>query len=438
MQDNYSNIDDEFLESGWDHMKALLDKEMPVKDDKRRYFWFFTTGILALSLIAFVIWKQYQPNQASPEERSAIPVASVIQDLVPVNTAPTGDKGTSDELLPIHESSLNTIQEAHEGSEEIAQAPVQKVIQTKQKLTFDAPIAIQQVEPNTVFKHDELVEISPVSYTKENEIDIIDESLFTEMLASKAVAFEKVSNIPGLQIGQLSLSEQKHFPARLNGPVKFRQASPLSFGLQASYVLGNMLAYEGASVGLVSKFKLNRRFTLRSGFDFSFFKSQHNIKSWFRSNENALVLRERIITKGSSSASEILKSVDKSVLLELPIELDYKILPALSVSGGLKLGYLMNASGDNLHLSDDNPPSVKINDTYPLDEGFIQRPYLSVKTGAHYSLTDQIDIDMSYTQSLGSFVSEKATIENESYSRNISNNRKNAFSYLSMGLSYDF
>jgi len=438
MQDNYSNIDDEFLESGWEHMRALLDKEMPVKDDRRAYFWFFTTGILAFSLIAFVIWKQYQPNQATPEERSAIPVASVIEDLVPVNTAPTGEKSTGDELLPIHETSITNINEAHESIEAVAQAPVKRAVQAKQKVTFEAPVAVQQVETQAVFHSDESPEIAAASYTKENELDILDETLFTEMVASKAVAFEEVSHIPGLQINQLSLNKQNHFPVSMNGPVKFRQVSPLSFGLQASYVLGNVLAYEGASVGLVSKFKLNRRFSLRSGFDLSFFKSQHNIKSWFRNNDNALVLRERIITKGSSSASEILKSVDKSVLLELPIELEYKLLPALSVSGGLKLGYLMNASGDNLHLSDDNPPSVKINDTYPLDEGFIQRPYLSVKTGAHYSLTDLINLDVSYTQSLGSFVSDKATIENEAYSRNVSNNRKNAFSYLSMGLSYDF
>ncbi len=438
MQDNYSNIDDEFLESGWDHMRTLLDKEMPVKDERRGYFWFFTTGILAFSLIAFVIWKQYQPKQGTPEERSAIPVASVIQDVVPVNTDPSGEKGSNDVLLPIHETSIKVSQEKPEIEEFVAQVPTRKESLVKQAITAEAPVVMDVIENNELVYHDYSINTKTASFIKTDQLDVLDETKHDKMMAFNEVSFEKISNIPGLQIDQLTLNEYKPFPKSMNTPVKFRQVSPLSFGLQASYVLGNMLAYEGASVGLVSKLKLNRRFSLRSGFDLSFFKSQHNIKSWLRSNDNALVLRERIITKGSSSASEILKSVDKSVLLELPIELDYKLLSTLSISGGLKLGYLLNASGDNLHLSDDNPPSVKINDTYPLDEGFIHRSYLSLKTGAHYSLTDQINIDLSYTQSLGSFVSDKAAIENEAYDRNVANNRKNAFSYLSMGLSYDF
>ena len=442
MQDNYSNIDDESLESGWEHMRSLLDKEMPIKDDRRAYFWYFASGLFVLSMIAFFIWNQSEIKLSEPADSSAIPVASIIKDQVPLNTNPSGVKGAQEALLPIHESSLNIKDVVMPNSKASLVDVVpntfseqNEIAQVSSSVLFEA----EQIEKTGIVKQREIIAHSTQHFdVSDSKAKMSDYSLILKAVASNEVSFESVAHIPSLELNQIALNEVHIKPISFDDPIKFRQASPLSLGMQASYVLGNMLAYEGVSIGLVSKFKLNRKFSIRSGVDLSFFKSQHNIKSWFRNNDSALMLEERVISKSSSSAGEILKSVDKSTLLELPIEVEYKLMPILSISTGLKLGYLLNASGDNLHLSDDNPPSVKINDTYPLDEGFIQRPYLSVKTGAHYSLTPELNLDLSYTQSLGSFVSDKVVVENEAYDRNISNNRKNAFSYLSMGLSYEF
>ncbi len=74
MQDNNTHKDKNFTDRAWREMHALLDQEMPVKDKKRRFaFWWYAGGIaVAASLVGLWLINFPQENTAGLNENIAI------------------------------------------------------------------------------------------------------------------------------------------------------------------------------------------------------------------------------------------------------------------------------------------------------------------------------------------------------------------------------
>lgn len=80
MQDNY-NIDEQFINQGWEDMERLLDQEMPVQRKKRRllaWWWWGTATAATIALLAVVVYQSVLPNEIVLDE---IPDTKEIEEL---------------------------------------------------------------------------------------------------------------------------------------------------------------------------------------------------------------------------------------------------------------------------------------------------------------------------------------------------------------------
>ncbi len=99
MDKEKQHIDTKFIDQSWDNMSDLLDKEMPVQKRKRRFFWMWFLGLVAILMVGFAyqfhlalnqpIVPKTQTDKVAKVAKVEMPTINIATELKDKKTTPT-------------------------------------------------------------------------------------------------------------------------------------------------------------------------------------------------------------------------------------------------------------------------------------------------------------------------------------------------------------
>ncbi len=363
MQDKNTHIDGEFTDQAWQEMQAILDQEMPVRNKKRRFvFWWYTGGIaVAASLIG--LWIVHVPDENIIEINNNITAETILkptEQTEPLNN----DLLTSENKVNNHSSNKKTAQK-----------------NTEKKLKDIDPEKIQ----NTAFTEKE-------SYANtldiqldnpESQVDYINEKIIDDQIGSSKNRLET----PGLIAVSPVRAVKYDSEVQPSIPVSINKKKPFNLIVQGSALFRNDNHARGLGANILASIPIGKNnFSIETGLGYAYISqplsflielqetdlgsgsgSFEAITDVAYSNVSFLDLSNDLSANFPNAArTEQLDRLDLHYL-QLPVMLSYRI-KRLRFSAGMQAGLLLVAS------SGGNFNGGVLNFINSYDEEFISQP----------------------------------------------------------------
>ncbi len=316
-------FDEQFIDESWERMRALLDKEMPVKDKRRRLVPIIWIPAAAASVAFFIIagswwFRQYQEH-INDSLRANHVIANVYHNAI---TEPPCDEAM--QTAPI--ASL--------------QLPRQ---QPMKSTTFDATAALQETAQPIVSPSSEA---TPFIATTTIQISEDNNRIVPSEKASHTAYISHVEQIESLHhsltTAALTTTPDLKMPSTKPAP----RQSAWQVGLEIAGFSNGYVAMSGYAGGALidAPTIAGESMNVRTGVNYSA-RSQH-----FDVSASKVKL-DRVDASGSGGGMGVVTIDDTPGTLSLhtqhvslPVALHYKLQKKWGLEGGLQAAYLLNAS----------------------------------------------------------------------------------------------
>ncbi len=359
MQGNERNsdmIDPQFMDHAWTEMSKKLDQEMPIPNapsskNHRSY------GLLLLFLligfasgIGTMVFFQ-SPKTDTIEKKPALnydpsKVAQIDNNAVNMNAAET------DQLASVNQSNKNIEQRI---KEKLSKPTISKskqgnsaIYDNKLYNNSSSVIAFNQESLNTNSKLNEDQPLISTGLPKVNTFELRSKN---ESLNSFDNRNEQIAALDLLTTSELSLLEIPNKEIVMN--LQLTNSAPrLSYGIYLGTQTRDFDGMDGLSAGLYASYRLDRKFSIRSGLGYSLITG-FQLESLGIADPLTPAFFEPIEVVDLQSYSTVAAIGNNQDLpiqglhyIDVPIALDYRMSGKFGILMGMKFSYLLNAKTD--------------------------------------------------------------------------------------------
>lgn len=425
---------------GWEQMNALLDREMPVRKPRRRFFWlpllFGAIAVGAAVGLYFQPWKATSAEPTDPEKVEVLSVEDMASGTSPAQSAtvnesttdqPTGQTQKSSIGANIEPNTLTSTIPAKTAEENASSdAPAIFTEQNEEVIAQDAPVD-EQIQSD---RPDVLSTQSVASETLGSEPVLVT----TEVQSERSLL--TVPSITSADIDWANETTQVAVP--VVAPAK--QGFTSQWGMDvyaATHVLTPTTAMRGIELGLLSNVTVGRRVKLNFGLGYGHYDNEGLIELGGFSDDEAFVL-----DPGSGASQDTMRPVERINLqnvdydtallisqrfdyLHMPVFVEYRLNNWLNVVGGLRVSYLLSAP----------PASTSERILYPntfnivadnqvaksalLDESIVRRWDFAPLIGLSADIGRRLAIDVQYQMGLVPYI-DRPAMDRQDFNRSLS------------------
>ncbi|MEL6925273.1 MAG: outer membrane beta-barrel protein [Bacteroidota bacterium] len=150
-QENNYHIDEQLTQEGWQHMKALLDEEMPVEQERRRpLFWLWLAGAVGVAALAVVLlWPGEEMPVVNTTDTTEMAIAPITEErgTTPAKQQETVDSD-SESVANTESSTAKTTTTSAQQSLDVPRYETEKTINDRpENSTTQNSIPAQQDNP---------------------------------------------------------------------------------------------------------------------------------------------------------------------------------------------------------------------------------------------------------------------------------------------------
>lgn len=346
MQDNRNaNMEEQMADRGWEAMRLLLDKEMPVAApaEKRRpivLFWLAAASLAGIGLFTALWGLKYSGHES--------PMAAFEQQVNP-------GVGYSDQKVNCQEGITTDIArvEKVDATTSIDDEATYEAIRLLPSLFSIKPIHIQQ--NNTPQLQTPNLENS--GFTKEQPSFATKETVEISATAS-AGRDQNIVDYLQQPIGVLDVptAALDKLPSKIKTPSPWM---PSSLGMDLSMLSGNLTGIDGFAVGVRANYPIGRNLAIETGSSYRFQRQAIDIN--FNPNAFApsdsydaytIVSNQLDVNTVAESIQPIsnnqsdyasLSTVIKGHFIDVPVVLAYQLSPRWKLEAGPQFSYLAGA-----------------------------------------------------------------------------------------------
>ncbi len=403
MSSKNKHIDEQFTNYAWKEMSKLLDKELPVKKTRKRFFWAWFAG-----LVLFVVFGLGYYLGQSSNAIAAFPIKteSVVKNLKEL-TQNTDNQSTKNEAVA---SDLNiSALQLRSAIPTIKNTAGSKLSSKEEAL--DGVSSIISPALNNGFKT--VKKDLPIATLDQNSLPLKNQIL--KEPTSILVSFEKLAVLPTLN--PLPLYKNPRFLSPKNS---LPSISNWAIGLYGDYILQKNSSFR---VGLNSRFQFHRRWFLNFGLGYS--KLTINTTSTVGSSsilsaDGVEISSPVEDTKQEEIASANPMDQDSTTQpmadlvdftfrhlhsIELPISIQYQMMPNFSLEAGGQiarlLGYHYAQNGATFYTTQGSPQVENIN--LSLSSTPFSTWQFSAFGGVNYAITPNLQLNARYHLGLNNY-----------------------------------
>ena len=339
---------DELMDRGWERMSKILDAEMPQERRRRRFFWLPILGVLLIGTLLAVTATQSgtatdgepEPSNSEPIEESAAMAANALESVAPEQQVPESVSakqvgGPTDTPATAPAESNNTVRP------EAVQEAVAATVSTSDQ-NSKLPLESQSPERRDA--------IDPLPNLNTPEGSTLTSATTDELRARVEV--------PVMHLSALSLNVDKSgIDADLPIVPAASKFKPV-FGMDAfgaAHIMAGPLAIRGGEGGLLARVKVGPRVDIGAGLSYSHYRHDGLIDISRSRNDQAefltvldppdttnvvVVPTVDFTSAGYDTIEQVVRNLN---YINMPLFVDYRVLPNLSLRGGFRVSYLVNA-----------------------------------------------------------------------------------------------
>lgn len=345
-----NDIDNKLTDKGWQAMREVLDREMPVQRRRRPVFWWWLGVLLLLPLLLTGGWHWYNRNSGSGD----------IQQTRPV-TQPAPRKQASADDSPLAEqirapgAAMPVMTESASPSTANRQASQKGYTPNK----MDIP-RLKQTDAGQRFSDQSIVALprdpaqereTPPGYPAEmpTETDI-----YTLPAVEQKIVYD-IELLPAAALQELNRKARAPIFMVVNTPVSTRvhadkTGSRLSFGAMAGIHTDRFTAISGYSAGAVMDWQLMPKWGLRTGLQYARYNPATASRPFVTLEDNIYadatgnfdVVLDNLATPATDPDSQpnpVLVPVDRIGRLEMPVLAYWQPLRPFRIFAGVTGSY---------------------------------------------------------------------------------------------------
>jgi len=338
MQDKQVHIDEKFTDQAWDEMRKMLDQELPVKRQRRRFAWWWFTLLVGGTLLGgTLLWRsqEQQPEPLQPTQNQ--PVASAT--LPPVKEESSDFEATTSALS-------NEVSEPDQTARIVAEKPStfsntkkpvrSAKLKTKLSSTLPATAPHQFVAENSIQSSESIAKIEQQKQVENAAYRAFEQNLMP-VLPTKT--FDRQS--------------------QANKAVKpfLKQCQTCNFALQVSALTLPNFTSGGASVDFLAEKRLfGEKLKLGVGLGYTYLRQPiYTGISYGFSSATSDTLGKVIYANANNGAADELfdpafSNFQSQVLqlhyLQMPVQISYQLTRRFSVNAGGAIGLLLSSKSE--------------------------------------------------------------------------------------------
>jgi hypothetical protein len=348
-----NDIDNKLTDKGWQAMREVLDREMPVQRRRRPVFWWWLGVLLLFPLLLTGGWLWY--NQAFGPGN--------IQQTRPV-TQPAPRKQASADDSPLAEQVRAPGAAMPLTTESASPSPANR--QASQKGSTPNPMDIprlKQTNAGQAFMDQNIVALpGDPAQQRETPRSYPVEALPGTDNATLPPVEQKIANgveiLPSTALPELSIAARAPNFMLVNTPVSTRvhadKTGPrLSFGAMAGMHTDRFTAINGFSAGAVMDWQLASKWGLRTGMQYAQYNPATSSRPYVALEDNIYanatgnfdVVLDNLATPATSPDSQpnpVLVPVDRIGRLEMPVLAYWQPLRPLRIFAGVTGSYSLS------------------------------------------------------------------------------------------------
>ncbi|GLR20093.1 hypothetical protein [Portibacter lacus] len=444
MQDNKHK---DLSEIGWKSMEALLDKEMPVRDNRRRALIFFLLfGMVASTLGYFTLNNLILENDV----KTKIEDVALDENL---ESKVNKEKITTELLVN------NTIQEtsvlpktARSESEAVNITPVKNLSGDHSLPSLLQKGDGQNSHESTNFSDDDInkatsiEEIKLKSYSNlEHDTSIKDSGNQTEKVEA-IIKKPSINLLDGLSSQDLKMFLIEDRISESPEIVEIMNPNPIFFRFYAGYAFPLASDVKGPEFGFNAGKVLGRRWELQTGIHFLLSNKNYSFLSNYRTEEfdvsfgaptevtDEFVGYNTVEELGKNKISEkyyslVSQKLTKLYFLNIPLQINYKITQKHHVGLGVQYSYLIKGYNDEINLAEIVTSLSNSNSFLGVstlnDNNLLTKHNFAFRGQYRYEITNKLGVNLTTNYGLNKILKTEAKLDS-----------KNRLSYINVGVAY--
>jgi hypothetical protein len=458
MQDNKRIKNDELIEAGWAQMQTILDKEMPVKKDKRRILLWLFLVLFAVSAGAFTIKSL---NSVKELNKPANIVAETNPEKIKIVTEGS-ISNQEDESSPTQETSTDNFSNEKEypkkGSSDLEDVDHENTGQFNKSLTTNITIGKTQESINTNSnvndgsKNENLANVQPESHPAEDmaEVNItsnnstihkVEESINKDEMdpneAISIVVTQDEADLDNSVKGNLIRKKEELSPlSPLSGlnsvvliPVFFeylpfdfsdhsaqktfvdRSDKKFSIGLYAGLLSSDKLLSNGFQVGVDADIRVSKLVGISTSLGFTRITKNESESLGLDAAqvvEDPETLDFMTYVINTDITNDILNTRN---YLDFSVKPKFWLTPYLTIASGPSLAYLLSAKNEASSRNE-----INLSSTFLTEEKLINAIDFSLNTEIRYQINRRFGISILYNHGLISLWKKSSNLDSRIFS----------------------
>lgn len=352
MNKNRTLSETELTNRGWANMEVLLEKEMPVKNKRRRFLFFWLFSGLLMAGLGGAFWRKTPENVQPMEEHFPKTQNPANAPAIQANIANADHSST-----PTEPSATASI--ALEGTKQPA---VSRQSQPTSSTATKTGHSTQQSNLTTIDW------MEPGTATASNGAKTAMEPVLEPLNNPVAQPIHNaLTSFDGLQMPNSTVSSATRFElpfkAMYESPTVIephRAANPIQWGLTAGLQSQNFSEFNGGFAGLAVQLNLGKMWGLQSGLAYNlYYKSPnrtnglaklYSYESYINENDLTDLDTNTIVPNPiafDKTTAVVVVPVQKIHQLEMPVMAFFRPTPRMKILGGVDISYRFTKKNAN-------------------------------------------------------------------------------------------